>query len=268
MKISRLELLPPFLWYEEYDYLVPYRSALHTHPAWQLTFSLKGEFYFETQGERITISPGEWVLFSPALPHSAGSDSESSRAIQIFFRHFPPALLVEYARSLNFRRNFFLKGSWDREAGAAIAERFRSVGKGGSAVPLSLKNILSLRFVSEALESAVARMPVQREIPENILKVLEFMERHIASSVGVPDFAVLAGLSESRFSAVFCNAIGVSPMHYFNELRLSQAQRLLLAGESVKETALKTGFGSVSFFCRKFKLYTGKTPGAFVEEQI
>ena len=179
-----------------------------------------------------------------------------------------PGALVEYARSLNFRRNVFLKGSWDREAGAAVAERFRSVGKGGSAVPLSLKNILSLRFVSEALESAVARMPVQREIPENFLKVLEFMERHIASSVGVPDFAVLAGLSESRFSAVFCKAIGVSPMHYFNELRLSQAQRLLLAGESVKETALKTGFGSVSFFCRKFKLYTGKTPGAFVEEQI
>ena len=263
MKISRLELLPPFLWYEEYDYLAPYRSALHTHPAWQLTFSHKGEFYFETQGERITITPGEWVLFSPALPHSAGSDSESSRAIQIFFRHFPPALLVEYARSLNFRRNFFLKGSWDREAGAAIAERFSSVGKGGSALPLSLKNILSLRFVSEALESAVARMPVQREIPENFLKVLEFMERHIASSVGVPDFAALVDLSESRFSALFRQMTGVPPMHYFNELRLCQAQLLLLGGASVRSAALSSGFASASFFCRQFKKYTGMTPEAW-----
>ena len=263
MKISRLELLPPFLWYEEYDYLAPYRSALHTHPAWQLTFSLKGEFYFETKAERISIAPGEWVLFPPAFPHSAGSDSQSSRAIQIFFRHFPPALLVEYARCLNFRRNFFLKGSWALAEGAALAERFRSVSNRESALLLSLKNILPLRFVSEALESAVARMPVQREIPEHFLKVLEFMERHISSSVGVPDFAALLDLSESRFSALFRQMTGVPPMHYFNELRLCRAQLLLLGGASVRSAALSSGFASPSFFCRQFKKYTGMTPDAW-----
>ena len=156
-----------------------------------------------------------------------------------------------------------MKGSWDREEGAALAERFRSVGKGGSALILSLKNILSLQFVSEALESAVARMPVQREIPENFLKALEFMERHIASSVGVPDFAVLLDLSESRFSALFRQMTGVPPMHYFNELRLCQAQLLLLGGASVRRAALSSGFASASFFCRQFKKYTGMTPDAW-----
>ena len=107
MNILHLELLHPFLWYDEYEYSSPYRSSVHTHPAWQLTCSLKGDFRFETREGSVTISPGEWVLFSPAFPNGAGSDFQSSRGIQIFFRNFPQALLVEYARRLNFRRNFF-----------------------------------------------------------------------------------------------------------------------------------------------------------------
>ena len=131
-----------------------------------------------------------------------------------------------------------------------------------------MKNIYSLQFVSEALEAKIADLPSLKELPGELIKVLTFMEQNLSSAVGVPDFAALLGLSESRFSAVFRKMTGVSPMHYFNELRLSQAQRLLLAGEPVKDAALRSGFGSASFFCRKFKQYTGKTPGAFVEEQI
>lgn len=268
MNILHLELIPPFLWYDELNFSSPYSSSYHTHPAWQLTFSLEGVFRFGCQGEILTVMPGEWILFSPALSHSAGSDSSSSRAIQIFFTNFPIPLLPEFAQRLNFRRSFRLTGSWDPARGRELAAAFQGIACGRSHAPSAMKNIYSLQFVSEALEAKIADLPSLKELPGELIKVLTFMEQNLSSAVGVPDFAALLGLSESRFSAVFRKMTGVSPMHYFNELRLSQAQRLLLAGESVKETALKTGFGSVSFFCRKFKLYTGKTPGAFVEEQI
>ena len=268
MNNIHLELIVPFLWYDELYFSSPYFSSSHSHPAWQLTLVLEGTIYFGCQGTTEYVMPGEWILFSPALPHSAGSTSASSRAMQIFFRNFPGSLLPEFAQRFNFRRNFRLRGVWDRESGVQLAGAFQDIASGIAQAPLSMKNILSLQFVSGVLESKLPDLPFQKELSPELIKVLAFMEQNLSAAVGVPDFAVLAGLSESRFSAVFCKAIGVSPMHYFNELRLSQAQRLLLAGESVKETALKTGFGSVSFFCRKFKQYTGKTPGAFVEEQI
>ena len=263
MKRLYLKLLPPFLWYEDYNYFSPFRSNLHAHPAWQLTLSLKDDFFFECHGKKISIKEGEWILFSPELLHRAGSECKSSRAIQIFFRHFPPALLPEFANKLNFRRDFFLTGTYTPGKSSMLAEEFITVLEERSSIPNSLKNLLPLKFITEALGEIASILPQQKNLPPEFLKVLTYMEENFRSPIGVPDFAALLNLSPSRFTAIFREAAGLSPMHYFNEIRLSYAQTLLLSGETIKNAALKSGFRSESYFCRKFKKYTGKTPGEF-----
>ncbi len=54
-----------------------------------------------------------------------------------------------------------------------------------------------------------------------------------------------------------------SPQRWLNELRLQEAQRRLLQGLTVKETALALGFKQTSHFCREFKRYCGTPPNAF-----
>ena len=263
MKRFYLKLLPPFLWYEDYNYFSPFRSHLHSHPAWQLTLALSNGFFFECHGKKIHIKEGEWILLSPELLHIAGSECKSSRAIQIFFRHFPPALLPEFAGKLNFRRDFFLTGTYSPDKSSGLAEEFVTILEGRTTVPTSLKNLLPLKFITEALGDAAADLPQQKNLPPEFLKVLTFMEENFRSPIGVPDFAAHLHLSPSRFTAIFRKAAGLSPMQYFNEIRLSYAQTLLLSGETIKNAALKSGFRSESYFCRKFKKYTGKTPGEF-----
>ena len=258
-----LTLSSPFLWYEQQNYSAPYSSALHSHPAWQLTVSVKGTFFFEHQQKKSCIRPGEWVLFSPELPHTAGSESASSEAVQIFFRHFPPEMLPELSRYFNFRRNFSLTGSFSDEKLAPVTEGFRAISKGNTPLPYTLKNLLPLNFLIGALEQTPLTAPPEKELPRKLLRVLEYMESHFAEPIGVPDFAEQSGLSVSRFNDLFRKVTGLPPMRYFNEIRLSRAQMALLAGDSVEEAAEYAGFASASYFCRCFKNYTGRTPGEF-----
>lgn len=263
MNTLLVSLCPPFLWYEQLNYSAPYRSRLHCHPAWQLTCAVRGEFYFEWDEQRTVVKPGEWILFPPEFSHIAGSECRETQAMQIFFRHFPPHLLPEFSRAFNFRRNFFLTGAMPSGAAEWISSRFESIEREHSRIAFSLKTVLPLQFITEALGGGITDLPVEKEFPAEFFRVLEYMEEHFAEPLGVPDFAEFVQLSPSRFTAVFSRWCGLSPMDYFNEIRLSRAQIQLLSGESVKNTACNCGFASVSYFCRKFKKYTGKTPGEF-----
>ena len=262
-------ILPePFLWYDDFRYALPHRSAVHSHPAWQLTLAVKGEFCFECRGEKITIAPGEWVLFSPEILHRVTSSTQDTRAIQIFFRQFSPVQLPEFAGCFNFLRNFHLKGSYAPEKYSLIAEEFVRLCEGGTPIPNTLKQLLPVKFIIEALGESITSLPRQKVLPSDFLKLLAFMEENFQSSIGVPEFAAILNLSPSRFTAVFRKITGMSPMNYFNEIRLCRSQLLLLSGESVKAAAMKSGFSSESYFCRKFKKYTRKTPLEFVADYM
>lgn len=267
MRDMHIPLSPPFLWYDQLNYSSPYHSQPHSHPAWQLTLSIEGVFYFEHHRKRSFIAPGEWILFSPEVTHIAGSDSENSEAIQIFFRHFPPESLPEFSRRLNFLRDFCTTGLFAAGKAQKTEKAFERLIKGETPAPYTLKKLLPLSFLVDALEETLPGLSPGKDFPSDLLPVLEYMEEHFAGEVGIGDLAAIMGLSESRFNTVFRKAVGLSPMHYFNEIRLSHAQALLLSGESVESTAGKSGFNSVSYFCRKFKKYTGRRPGEFQKEE-
>lgn len=264
----KLTLTPPFLWYAEINYSEPYHVEPHSHSAWQLTLPLKEDLFFIWQGEKHYIAPGEWILISPELFHSAGCDSSDAWAIQLLFRNFPPNLLPEFSRRFNFLRNFCTAGVMPEAKTIQFRDAFAEIGCEKTAAPESLKNLLPLQLIVEALSGQLADIQEQPELPPEFANVLKFMEENLAAPIGITEFANTVNLSESRFSALFRHFTGLSPMRYFNELRIGHAQELLLSGESVQDAALKSGFVSASYFCRKFKKYTGKTPGEFCADHI
>lgn len=76
----------------------------------------------------------------------------------------------------------------------------------------------------------------------------------------VEDLAALAGISRSRFMALFRDIVGITPSSYLTEWRLALARRALADGERVKSVAARVGFGSAAAFSRAYTRRFGQPP--------
>ncbi|MNJ53864.1 HTH-type transcriptional regulator YesS [compost metagenome] len=93
--------------------------------------------------------------------------------------------------------------------------------------------------------------------------VIVALESEISHPWKLKEMAEIAHLSPSRFSALFNQVVGTSPLHYLVQLRLDHAVELLEQGErSVLEIAEQCGFRNLSNFNRLFLNYLGVTPTA------
>ncbi len=76
--------------------------------------------------------------------------------------------------------------------------------------------------------------------------------------------ARIAGLSPSRFHAVFREALGMAPSRWLQQRRLARARELLLGSElPVNVVAARAGFGDPFHFSRLFKRIHGIAPLAY-----
>ncbi len=260
-----LHMPEPWIWYESILYQRAYTTPIHRHPAWQLTASLQGKFLFRIpEGGEVLLRPGDWILLSPELLHDVGSDSPRSRAMQIFFRRFPPEQLPEPAKRFNLRRGIFRTGHAPVEEFERIARAFAQYASDGAPMGRSWRNVLGQEFVVTALSCLSGRQEGgDGSIRKSIVRILEFMELHFSEPLGVAEFAEQAGLSQSRFAAVFRAETGCTPMQFFNAVRLGRAQGFLLDGATVEEASRRSGFSSVQYFCRVFRKSIGVSPGRF-----
>jgi AraC-like DNA-binding protein len=99
---------------------------------------------------------------------------------------------------------------------------------------------------------------------ERLAPVLDHIERRLASPLTRTGLARVAGLSPSRFNALFRAAIGMSPVDYLLRRRVQRAQQLLIASDlDVAEVAGRVGFADPFYFSRLFKRRCGATPSDY-----
>ena len=91
-------------------------------------------------------------------------------------------------------------------------------------------------------------------------KCFEYINAHIAESISAADLAVMLGYSYYHFCHVFRNVAGISVGMYLRERRLALAADDLLKGESVTNTAQKSGYDTPSGFTRAFVRTYGVSP--------
>ena len=71
----------------------------------------------------------------------------------------------------------------------------------------------------------------------------------------------MAELSKQRFSSLFKEQVGKSPMVYIKDLKLTTAVRkLLVSNTSINEIAYNIGYKDPNYFIREFKEVFGCTP--------
>lgn len=91
--------------------------------------------------------------------------------------------------------------------------------------------------------------------------IITFTNEHLEESISIRQIASACYFSESHFMKFFKTHMGISYIHYLNDVRLAPARNLLVSTNlSILEIAQKSGFENASYFNRKFKDKYGITP--------
>ena len=110
----------------------------------------------------------------------------------------------------------------------------------------------------QRLTHAQSREP----IPQKIALARELIEKSYADALfSIDTLAHQIGVSTSYLRREFLAAYGSAPIQYLKEIRIRNAKRLLLLGDStVAKTAALCGYTGTSYFIQDFRKATGESP--------
>jgi AraC-like DNA-binding protein len=120
-----------------------------------------------------------------------------------------------------------------------------------------VSRIVARHFAADGREAkGAAALPSWR-----MRRTVEYIDAHLADSIGLADMAQSAGLTRMHFAAQFRRATGLRPHEYLMRRRIEHAQQLLLeTRHGVLDVALSCGFRSQAHFTTVFKRFVGETP--------
>jgi AraC-like DNA-binding protein len=97
-----------------------------------------------------------------------------------------------------------------------------------------------------------------------IARVLEHLNAHYVRGVSLDEAAEVAAMSTSAFARAFRRATGKTLTKYLNDVRIAHACQLILETDrTMADIADSAGFGSVTYFNRRFRLAKKLQPSEY-----
>lgn len=96
--------------------------------------------------------------------------------------------------------------------------------------------------------------------------VMLHINRHLseAQNISLDTICEETHISKSYLCHLFKRTTGLSVMQYTNNLRITQAKKLLInTNMKIQDIALSLGYSSSTFFCKSFKNNTGCSPAQY-----
>lgn len=102
-----------------------------------------------------------------------------------------------------------------------------------------------------------------------LLTAEQFIRSNLEQPLTLDQIAAHCHLSPGYFHALFTEYFQKTPAHFVLECRINAARTGLLADDcNLSVLANQCGFSSLSYFCSKFKLVTGRTPMQYRKEML
>ncbi|QVY66055.1 AraC family transcriptional regulator [Polaribacter sp. Q13] len=245
----------------------------HYHPEWELTFITESTGIRSVGNSIQAYQPGELVLLGPNLPHCWKTNRSTK----------------ELAKStvIQFRKDVLGDGWMDKDEFSLIKKMLISsnyglifneiIAKDIGAKMISMKETsTTLRLIEfikllhelslEKYEvlSLGASFNVNSLVSDRIRNIINFVDENYQNKIEASQLGDLVFMTPVSFSKFFKRSFNKTFTSYLNEYRVSKACEFLKESEiSVEQIAFETGYPNLSFFHRKFKLFTKQTPAQY-----
>ncbi|HIU75089.1 MAG TPA: response regulator [Candidatus Pelethocola excrementipullorum] len=134
---------------------------------------------------------------------------------------------------------------------------------------LGAKDLLLKPIQYEEFQIALSRA-IGYKYTNNVLlnDVLEYLHENYMKETDIADCAALMHTTPSSITRLFKNKLGTTYTNYRNDLRITQAKKLLEKGAAIKEAAEKVGYNNLNYFYKIFKKQTGMTPKEYISNDL
>ena len=228
--------------------------AEHAHRWHQIVYATSGVLTVAVDGRSLVISPEQAVWLPTGVRHRVGS------LLGAQFRSLWVA--DEVGRDVAERPTVFAVHALLRALileAVAIEGTEDDDGYGGRVAALILDQFRRACPLPGAL-------PWPREGP--LVGLCEALYADPADARGPEEWGRELGLSARTLARRFETDIGISLRSWRRRLRLFRAVELLGGGLSVTEAAMQLGYGSTSAFVYAFRNEVGRSPQAYMREQV
>ena len=232
----------------------------------ELCFCARGSLVFECEGETHTILPNNVFITQPGDRHHLVTNHKGMRIYWLFFRYperdrsvlglslAETAALTKRLRSIH--AHVFAVDSTVHQLFRDFFHAFSDL-KHGHYRTLMLRTI-ALRLLLIVAESAENR-PTLRTLAK-ISNIAKLIARRPSHRFSIAELAAHAGLSQSHFTSLFRQVIGLPPYAYLAKCRLEAAQRMLAENDSeIGQIARSLGFSSSQHLAAQFRKTYGIT---------
>ncbi len=236
----------------------------HGHDRYAIGLVHSGESTFWYRGESHRIGAGQLALIPPGEIHSCNPEQGRSWCYRMWY--IAPGRLHSLAEEISgtgARPMFRSPVVVDRtvacrllHSSALLQDDGCDAGEREEALHAALSSLLVR--VGECRPPAV-----MANRPKAVLLAEEYLRANIDKTVSLQTLAHLAGLSPWHFLRLFREAKGLPPHAFQTQLRIDRARQLLRRGGEIAEVAYQLGFSDQCHFSRKFRQFTGATPGQY-----
>jgi len=229
-----------------------------------MIFCTKGKGWLEIDGRRVVVGAGEALIIPPNKAHAYHADGEDPWSIH--WAHFSGTAAASYASLLPPREHVMILPAGDfKEIANMFRESYRLASTGFTERTLLLvSHILRHALGVLFFQIGTSLRGSARTIAHDLTKSIEFMRANVACSLTLQELSRQAGLSPARFSSLFRDQTGSSPVEHHIRLRMQAACHYLdTTAMRVKEVAAELGYDDPYYFSRIFQKTLGCSPLAY-----
>ena len=244
-----------------------YPKAMHHHRKreqainqYVLIYCVDGSGFYVVDGKRYEVKKNQYFILPIDKPHEYGATV--GHQWTIYWVHFrgklahvfaegaatPQAINVTMNSRINERINIFEEILTTLHYGEGLEDlRYAS--------SLLAHFLASMRYLGQFRR---AKAEGERDIVE---QAIHYMRENIERHITMEDVLRYVGYSQSHFSTVFKKKTGMSPLSYFNRLKVEHACRLLRTTDmKINMICYKVGIEDPLYFSRLFSKVMGMSP--------